>query len=81
MMKEGQDDVHRAATPSILPYLPSGRSGGKNTTARVFSGSYSSLEMVGYDDVLYCSSASCRYKAALVVIHAWNTALGESSLE
>ena len=46
MMKEGKDTVHRAATPSIFPYLLSGRTG-KNATAWVFSGSHSSLEMVG----------------------------------
>ena len=44
-MKEGQGVVYRAATPSISPYFLSRRSG-KNTTAWVFPGLHSSLEMV-----------------------------------
>ena len=47
MMKEGKEVVHRAATPSISPYLLPGRTGKIKTMARVFSGSHSSLEMVG----------------------------------
>ena len=47
MMKEGKDVVHRAVTPNTFPYLLSGRTGKINTTARVFSGPHSSLEMVG----------------------------------
>ena len=47
MMKDGKEVVHRAATPIISPYLLSGRTGKINTMARVFSGSHSSLEMVG----------------------------------
>ena len=48
MMKEDKDAVHRArgATPSISCTSCQAEPE-KNTTARVFSGSHSSLEMVG----------------------------------
>ena len=92
-MKEGQDVVHRAATPSTFPYLMSGRTG-KNTTARVFSGSHSSLEMVGANamrdrwppaDMTTSYTARSQDVATrqpwLSYTGAWNNALGDSSLE
>ena len=94
MMKEGKDVVHRAATQSISPYLLSGRTGKNNTTAMVFSGSYSSLEMVGANAMRgrwppadKTTSYTARLQAVatrrtlLSYTGAWNTALGELSLE
>ena len=93
-MKEGKDVVYRAATPSIFPYLLSGRTGKINTTARVFSGSHSSLEMVGANAMRdrwlpadMTTSYTARPQAVatrlpwLSYTGAWDTALVELSLE
>ena len=55
-MKEGQDVVHRAATPSILPYLLSGRSGKK--TLRLGFSQDVHLTLLGWKVLLRQASSS-----------------------